>query len=175
MNSTTKTIIYIIIALIIIYVGYSLLKSGPVEEPTLAEPLTIELLSVEDSNQNGEVLIEEEFIGEEEVVKQLKITLSLTEIPVENEETEEPEEEEEDEEETEETEMPEIQPQVASIHMGSCQELGELVYQLSDIQDNTSETILDVDMEQLLSQLPLAINAPDIACGEINDPSILPS
>lgn len=64
MNSTTKTIIYIIIALIIIYVGYSLLKSSPAEEGPikigLSSPMTGEAASYGEAFSAGAELAVQE-------------------------------------------------------------------------------------------------------------------
>lgn len=188
MNQTVKTIISIIVALIIIYLAYTLL-SGPTEpeEPVIAEPLTVNLLAINDSGQEGQALIQE-FLPEaeeteatekteEEISKQLKVTVNLTSVVAEEEvvetATEEAatEETEETEEATEEeAETAEITIQTANIHTGTCEELGDVVYQLNDISDSASETILELDMEQLLAQLPLSINADDISCGDIVAP-----
>lgn len=44
------------------------------------------------------------------------------------------------------------------IHAGSCSQLGAVVYALSELKDGSSETLLNVSMDELLSKLPLAIN-----------------
>lgn len=49
-----------------------------------------------------------------------------------------------------------IQP--AHIHMGSCPIPGEVKYPLTSILDGKSETTLDIGLDQLLKELPLAIN-----------------
>lgn len=73
--------------------------------------------------------------------------------------------------------------QPAHIHTGSCAELGGVKYPLSGVQrvgmGPTSETILDVSLEQLLSELPLTINVHKsgqelgvyVVCGNITDPA----
>ena len=66
-------------------------------------------------------------------------------------------------------------PQPAHIHMGSCLALGGVKYPLTFPIDGASETMLDVSLEQLLSELPLAINvhkSPQeasvyVACGDV--------
>lgn len=66
-------------------------------------------------------------------------------------------------------------PQPAHIHAGSCNNLGAVKYPLSAVADGKSETKLNISTEQLLSQLPLAVNvhksAAEIkayaACGDI--------
>jgi hypothetical protein len=68
-----------------------------------------------------------------------------------------------------------VQP--AHIHTGSCANLGGVVYPLNYPVNGASETTLDVSIDQLLSQLPLAINvhksAGEItvytACGDIKN------
>ncbi len=66
-------------------------------------------------------------------------------------------------------------PQPAHIHTGSCSNLGAVKYPLSAVVNGKSETKLNISAEQLLSQLPLAVNvhksAAEIkayaACGDI--------
>lgn len=66
-------------------------------------------------------------------------------------------------------------PQPAHIHIGSCPEPGDVVYPLTDVVNNQSETMLEVDLATLQSQSPLAINvhksaeesAVYTACGDI--------
>ncbi|MCP6719229.1 MAG: hypothetical protein KJI71_03295 [Patescibacteria group bacterium] len=64
--------------------------------------------------------------------------------------------------------------QPAHIHLNSCTDIGGIKYPLTDVT-GSSETILDVSVEQILSELPLAINVhksyPEIgvyvSCGNI--------
>jgi hypothetical protein len=66
--------------------------------------------------------------------------------------------------------------QPAHIHVGSCPEPGAIQYPLTSVVDGKSETLLDVSMETLESQQPLAVNvhksptetAVYVACGNIN-------
>ncbi len=70
---------------------------------------------------------------------------------------------------------PPADPQPAHIHSGTCAELGEVVYPLTNIEGGTSETTLDVTLEELQSG-GFAINAHEseaniqnyVACGEIS-------
>jgi hypothetical protein len=48
--------------------------------------------------------------------------------------------------------------QPAHIHEGVCPGIGPIVYPLTNVVEGYSETLLDVDMESLISQLPLDIN-----------------
>jgi len=65
--------------------------------------------------------------------------------------------------------------QPAHIHIGSCADLGGVKYPLSNVLNGSSETIIDVSLGQLLSELPLAVNvhkSPEevavyVACGDI--------
>jgi len=69
--------------------------------------------------------------------------------------------------------------QPAHVHRGSCVELGEVKYPLAEVQKAQmgpiSETVLDVPFEQLMSELPLAINVHKsqkesgiyVACGDV--------
>jgi len=70
---------------------------------------------------------------------------------------------------------PENISQPAHIHEGSCPGIGPIKYPLTFPVNGASETLLDVSLEQLLAELPLAINVhksveePQIyvACGDI--------
>jgi len=66
-------------------------------------------------------------------------------------------------------------PQPAHVHTGSCAELGGVKYPLTSPVNGTSDTTLDVSYDELLAQLPLAINVhksvPEasvyVACADI--------
>lgn len=70
---------------------------------------------------------------------------------------------------------PKTTPQPAHIHMGTCVSLGDVKYALNNVVGGKSETILDVPMATLMSQLPLAINVHKsvpqakvyVACGDL--------
>ena len=70
---------------------------------------------------------------------------------------------------------PEEVPQPAHIHTGSCPDVGGVAYPLTNVVNGESETLLDVTMEQLESEMPLAINVhksvPEAsvytACGDL--------
>lgn len=65
--------------------------------------------------------------------------------------------------------------QPAHIHMGACPKPGDVKYPLTFPTDGKSETTLDVSYDQLLGQLPLAINVHKstneakfyVSCGDI--------
>lgn len=65
--------------------------------------------------------------------------------------------------------------QPAHIHLGGCPGVGEVKYALTFPVDGQSETTLEVTLDQLKNELPLAINihksAPEVkvyvACGDI--------
>jgi len=65
--------------------------------------------------------------------------------------------------------------QPTHIHSGSCDDLGGIEYPLTILTNGVSTTTLDVNMTDLLSQLPLAINGHKsaeeigtyITCGEL--------
>jgi hypothetical protein len=69
--------------------------------------------------------------------------------------------------------------QPAHIHTGSCATIGGVKYPLNFPVDGKSETMIDVALDTLLGQLPLAINIHKsaaeaniyVACGDIVDPS----
>jgi hypothetical protein len=48
--------------------------------------------------------------------------------------------------------------QPAHIHLGSCAELGKIVYPLNVVENSFSQTILNVSIDQLRSQVPLVLN-----------------
>jgi hypothetical protein len=66
-------------------------------------------------------------------------------------------------------------PQPAHIHSGACPKPGDVVYPLTNVVNGASETVLDVDMEALMQQMPLAVNvhksasqaAVYVACGDL--------
>ncbi len=66
-------------------------------------------------------------------------------------------------------------PQPAHIHVGSCPNPGAVKYPLSNVIDGKSETMLSISIDQLLKELPLAVNvhksAADlktyVSCGDI--------
>lgn len=49
-------------------------------------------------------------------------------------------------------------PQPIHIHKGACPGVGAIAYPLTSLQDGVSETVLDVTLEDIKKQLPLAIN-----------------
>ena len=65
--------------------------------------------------------------------------------------------------------------QPAHIHTGSCANIGGVVYPLTFPVDGASETTLDVSLDALLTQLPLALNVHKsaeeasvyVACGDL--------
>src|SRR3989344_5239381 len=65
--------------------------------------------------------------------------------------------------------------QPAHIHTGSCATIGGVVYPLTFPVNGISETTLDVSLEAILAQLPLALNvhkSPEeaniyVACGDL--------
>lgn len=66
--------------------------------------------------------------------------------------------------------------QPAHIHVGKCPEVGEVKYPLTSPVEGMSETMLDVSLAQLRSELPLGINVHKspteatvyVACGDLS-------
>jgi len=48
--------------------------------------------------------------------------------------------------------------QPAHIHNGACPDVGDVMYPLTNVVNGASETVLDVDLATLKSELPLAVN-----------------
>jgi plastocyanin len=73
--------------------------------------------------------------------------------------------------------------QPAHIHAGACPNPGAVVYPLTNVVAGRSETTLDVSLEDLLGQLPLAINIHKsaaeigtyVSCGDINGDAMMPA
>ena len=53
--------------------------------------------------------------------------------------------------------IPDVE-QPAHLHESSCEDLGPIAYPLDNIINSRSETLIDVSLDQLLSELPLAVN-----------------
>lgn len=66
-------------------------------------------------------------------------------------------------------------PQPAHIHIGACPKPGDVKYPLSSVVDGKSETLVAVKIEDLFTNLPLAINVHEsaekvavyTACGDL--------
>jgi hypothetical protein len=73
------------------------------------------------------------------------------------------------------TGAPEEVVQPAHIHTGSCADIGGIVYPLESPVNGISETTLNVSIDNILAQLPLALNvhkSPEetdiyVACGDL--------
>ncbi len=73
------------------------------------------------------------------------------------------------------TGKPSSVPMPAHIHLGSCPDVGAVKYPLTSLGKGASQTMLDVSIDQLLSELPLSINVHKsaaelgvyVACGDI--------
>lgn len=65
--------------------------------------------------------------------------------------------------------------QPAHIHLGTCENLGDVLYPLNNVVNGQSVTTLSVTMEQLKSMMPLAVNVHKsvdemdnyVACGDV--------
>ena len=56
------------------------------------------------------------------------------------------------------TGAPKTTPHPAHIHVGACPDVGDVKYPLTNVVDGQSETILNVTLDQLEDEQPLAIN-----------------
>ena len=73
------------------------------------------------------------------------------------------------------TGAPEGVSQPAHIHNGSCDNLGGIAYPLTNPMDGSSETMVDVTLDQLMSELPLVVNVHKsvseagvyVSCGDL--------
>ena len=73
--------------------------------------------------------------------------------------------------------------QPAHIHHESCANIGGVLYPLSAVTDGSSETILNVSLDTIMSQLPLSINVHKsaqeasvyVACGDIAGAAMVPA
>lgn len=74
-------------------------------------------------------------------------------------------------------------PQPAHIHVGKCPGVGKVVYPLTNVVNGKSETTLNVSMDDLKNQLPLALNVHKsaaainvyTACGELQFAGVSPA
>ncbi len=48
--------------------------------------------------------------------------------------------------------------QPAHIHSGTCEELGSALYSLENVENGSSETVLEISLGEILANLPLAVN-----------------
>ena len=70
-------------------------------------------------------------------------------------------------------------PQPAHIHIGMCPKIGAVKYPLTNVVNGNSSTVLDITIDTIMSQLPLAVNVhksttePNIyvSCGNISKDS----
>lgn len=64
---------------------------------------------------------------------------------------------------------PEDSSQPANIHVDTCQNLGDIIHQLNAVENGKSETVLDVNFDDILKLIPIAISINEaeesVACG----------
>lgn len=124
--------------LVLLLVGYMVLSNRP-EDQTPQETITSDETTSPASEEITVMLDEQNDSGESgtatlvEENGQVKVTLTLTGAP-------------------------QGVTQPAHIHTGSCPDVGAVTYPLTSPVDGASETMLDVTLDQLRSEMPLAIN-----------------
>lgn len=147
-----KNLLIVIVVIVVLVVGYLVISnkpSQPVPQPTevTEAPAPVEATAtLSEQNDSGET-------GTATLMEmdgKVKVTLSLSGAPQDV-----------------------VQP--AHIHMGSCPDVGEVKYPLTSPLNGASETMLEVSLDQLKSELPLAINVHKsqeeatvyVSCGNI--------
>lgn len=148
-----KNLVIGIIVVLVLLAGYFVISGqqtpqAPVPAPVEKETATLTEITVALSEQNAS--------GESgsatlmEVDGKVKVTLTMTGAP-----------------------SGVTQP--AHIHVGACPDVGAVKYPLTSPVDGVSETMLDVTLAQLKSELPLGINVHKsadeatvyVSCGDI--------
>lgn len=74
------------------------------------------------------------------------------------------------------TGKPSSTPQPSHIHLNSCSNIGAVKYELTNVGNGASQTMIDVSLDELLTQLPLSINVHKsaaeagvyVACGDFS-------
>lgn len=147
-----KNLLLIIGAIILLGAGYFLFVSPqqqvtqPLEEAVEEISIPESVVVLSEQNESGELGVAT--LTEEDGM--VKVTLNMTGAP-------------------------EGVAQPAHIHLGACPDVGEVAYPLTNVMDGVSETTLNVTMEQLRSELPLAINVHEsvensglyVSCGDL--------
>lgn len=126
--------------IIIVIVGYMLFSGGQTTPPTPTRPATEEKATVSPTPLETTVTLGEQNKSSESGTAKLmeengkvKVTLLLTGAS-------------------------KSVTQPTHIHVGACPEVGAVKYPLTSAADGVSETVLDVTLAKLKSELPLAIN-----------------
>lgn len=147
----------IVVAIAILGAGFLFLSNRPAQPPTTPPVTTDE--SMQESVMEKEVTVtlsEQNASGESgvatltEVDGKVKVTLAMTGMPA-------------------------TVSQPAHIHVGRCPEVGAVKYPLESPVDGVSEITLAVTLDQLKSELPLAINVHKsveevstyVSCGDL--------
>ena|SRR3989344_7042147 len=147
-----KKLVIGIIVVVVAVVGFLMLSNKPTEEvsqpeeTTQASPSSEVTVTLSEQNASGESGTTT-MMG---VDGKVKVTLNLTGAP-------------------------DAITQPAHIHVGACPDVGEVKYALTSPVNGVSETMLDVSMDQLKSELPLGINVHKseeeasvyVSCGDI--------
>jgi len=148
-----KNLLIVIVVIVVLFVGYLVISNKPAQptpQPTEVTeapvPPTEVTVDISQQNDSGEAGTATVM----EVDGKVKVTLSLSGAPQDV-------------------------AQPAHIHMGSCPDVGEVKYPLTSPLNGVSETMLEVSLDQLKSELPLAINvhksqeeaAVYVSCGNI--------
>lgn len=161
-----KVVIALVAGLLVLVAGYYLLRTDAVEEVVEDVDFVDETMFMND----GDVFMNETMVFNERVVQLSAVDASVvdqsgTALLMETAEGLV----------VEVNASPLETQQPAHIHVGECPGVGAILYDLNPVVNGVSTTVLPVTMDELMAQLPLAINLHQsqenievyTACGEL--------